>query len=495
MAAARVGGAFWAPALSPPVVGRARRASIESAADWDDAARLPDTPFDPWSALDGCTEWLGAADDPLTALAIAAGVPTTDPASGARRSDADEHALLEGALFGQRWLDPLTGEPCEAEQLVERLAGWRALIDANATIHAAAGMAWWKRDAIGRLIWRGGEPLRHLPGDQAADAIAARPGGVVIWPSRVPIDVLDRARAGELSPVWAEDGFLRSSGLGSDCHPPLSIALDRQRPHFDPAGPSDLEDLLAHGRFDPDLTARAARLRRSIVAGRLGKYGGAATRPAPAERAGPDRPGATRVVLVTGQVSDDLSMRFGAPDIDGNLALLARARRWEDDHATGPVRLLFKAHPDVVRGHREGAVATSRVLAYADEIVDEPTTDLFDRIDAVHVATSLAGFEALLRGRQVHCHGSPFYAGWGLTTDHGPPLPRRGRRLTLDELVAGALILYPRYLDPVTGLPCPVELFVERMIDRSPAPNWLSRLRVIQGRLRRLVGGRLDRRC
>ncbi len=63
-------------------------------------------------------------------------------------------------------------------------------------------------------------------------------------------------------------------------------------------------------------------------------------------------------------------------------------------------------------------------------------------------------------------HGLPFYAGWGLTDD--PGCPRRTRRLTLDELVAGALILYPRYVDPRTGLPCPPEVLVQRLAEGDP---------------------------
>ena len=47
-------------------------------------------------------------------------------------------------------------------------------------------------------------------------------------------------------------------------------------------------------------------------------------------------------------------------------------------------------------------------------------------------------------------YGLPFYAAWGLTTDH-LECPRRQRRLTLEELVCGALMKYPRYLNPATG--------------------------------------------
>jgi capsular polysaccharide export protein len=77
--------------------------------------------------------------------------------------------------------------------------------------------------------------------------------------------------------------------------------------------------------------------------------------------------------------------------------------------------------------------------------------------------TSLLGFEALIRGRRVVTLGAPFYAGWGLTDHRGPALPRRGLHVTLEGLVHAALIDYPRYRDPVTGLPCPVEVAVERL--------------------------------
>jgi capsular polysaccharide export protein len=66
--------------------------------------------------------------------------------------------------------------------------------------------------------------------------------------------------------------------------------------------------------------------------------------------------------------------------------------------------------------------------------------------------TSLTGFEALVRERRVFCYGKPFYAGWGLTTDVvSTPVKRRGRTLSLDALVAAALILYPRYLSRSSG--------------------------------------------
>jgi len=111
---------------------------------------------------------------------------------------------------------------------------------------------------------------------------------------------------------------------------------------------------------------------------------------------------------------------------------------------------------------------------------------LLNQIDEVHTLTSLTGFEALLRNISVSVWGQPFYAGWGLTIDHAPQLPRRGRNLLIEELVAGTLILYPRYIDPLTGLPCTPEVLLDRLADKSlwVLPLW-SRIRRIQGNCRR----------
>ena len=95
-----------------------------------------------------------------------------------------------------------------------------------------------------------------------------------------------------------------------------------------------------------------------------------------------------------------------------------------------------------------------------------------------------------MRGKAVTTHGTPFYAGWCLTTDLRAIPERRGRARTLDELVAATLLLYPRYLDPVTGLPCPPEILIERLRSGTRRENrFLVMLRRTQGNLRRLIFG------
>ena len=97
--------------------------------------------------------------------------------------------------------------------------------------------------------------------------------------------------------------------------------------------------------------------------------------------------------------------------------------------------------------------------------------------------TSLLGFEALLRGKSVTCTGMPFYAGWGLTDDRGLPCARRAARPDLISLVHATLIEYPRYFDPKTNMPCPVEVVIDRLESGDiPKPSrWNRSLAKLQG--------------
>jgi capsular polysaccharide export protein len=215
--------------------------------------------------------------------------------------------------------------------------------------------------------------------------------------------------------------------------------MDERGMYYDATVPSDLEQLLAETSFDPGLRERARVLRERILAAGLTKYNvGQAHWPRPAT--------AKSVVLVAGQVEADASIRLGAPGLRNNMALLKAVRAERPD-----AHLVYKPHPDVVAQLREAGKGEGGAAALCDEIViDAPMDQVLRQVDEVHVLTSLAGFEALLRGKPVVCWGCPFYAGWGLTEDR-EEMPRRVRRLSLDELVAGVLLLYPTYVSRVTG--------------------------------------------
>jgi capsular polysaccharide export protein len=96
--------------------------------------------------------------------------------------------------------------------------------------------------------------------------------------------------------------------------------------------------------------------------------------------------------------------------------------------------------------------------------------------------TSLLGFEALIRGKSVTCLGLPFYCGWGLTRDR-QEVPRRHARPDILGLIHAYLIEYQRYFDPVSRLPCPPEVVVQRLSVAAnlSQPCYLRPLAKIQG--------------
>ena len=231
-----------------------------------------------------------------------------------------------------------------------------------------------------------------------------------------------------------EDGFLRSVGLGADLVRPISWVVDGQGIYYDATRPSDLETILTNVILNDAMRERARQLRLRIVAKGLTKYNvgnGTWQRPN----------GAKKVILVPGQVESDASLAYGAPGERTNMGLLRAVRAANPD-----AWLVYKPHPDVLARLRLAGSEDDEANRWCDEVVAQADMGaMLAAVDEVHVMTSLAGFEALLREKPVVCHGQPFYSGWGLTRDM-LPVARRQRRLTLDELVAGVLMDYPLYL-------------------------------------------------
>ena len=379
-----------------------------------------------------------------------------------RRAAVTLEQLVFAALVRySRYVDTVTGKPVEVEDAMASIALQRDLRRRFEALQplVAVGFSRWKKPFVKRFL--AGHELMF------ANSLEDVPAGAtpVVWGNR-----FDGALSG--AHLRIEDGFLRSSGLGADLIAPMSWVIESQGMYYDARTPSALENLLAQHEFDADLLARAARLRQRIIAEGVSKYnlGGV----------GWQRPDTGRlVVLVPGQVENDASLRFGGCGITTNLALLQAVRAARPD-----AWIIYKPHPDVVSGLRKGTVTADVLDGLVDQLVtDADSMQMLPLVDEVHTMTSLLGFEALLRERPVVCYGHPFYAGWGLTTEH-TPLMRRQRRRTLDELVAAALILYPVYASRRTGAYCSVEQALEELIDwkrqgPSRMPLWRQGLRLV----------------
>jgi len=339
------------------------------------------------------------------------------------------------------WYDPYRDDLCEVEDVIATLAAqsraWREDCDG----WVATGMRLWKRRPLTQFFGSVNAPVFEDDPGKATEKANSLDRPVMVWASK----------ATEVDAARVEDGFLRSKGLGAELTPPLSLVIDDLGIYYDPTRESRMEHLIAASVHLPEgALDRAAKLRKRLIDGKLSKYNLGGTQP--------DLP-AGHSILVPGQVEDDASIRLGAGDVHTNLGLLQAVRRAHPDAV-----IIYKPHPDVEAGLRPGKLEPSKISELADVVAEnaDPIA-LLAEVQEVWTMTSLLGFEALLRDVPTTCLGTPFYCGWGLTNDLGRVPARRRARPTLNGLIHAALIDYPRYFDPVTKQPTPVEVIVDRL--------------------------------
>ncbi len=233
---------------------------------------------------------------------------------------------------------------------------------------------------------------------------------------------------------YMEDAFFHSDGLGSDLVPPRSLVIDDAGLYFDARKPSQLIHILNAINLDALQQQRAQALIQSILVAGLSKYN---LGRAPVMW---QRPQHKQVILVPGQVADDASVILGVKEPMNMQRLLQVVREANPD-----AYIVYKPHPDVLTGNRQGLIDAQASCDCVD--VQADIVSLIEICDEVHTLTSLVGFDALLRGKKVVTYGMPFYAGWGLTYDRAHSIRFRTRVLDLPALVYGVLVEYPIYWD------------------------------------------------
>lgn len=256
--------------------------------------------------------------------------------------------------------------------------------------------------------------------------------------------------------VTVEDAFLRSVLTGRTGEAPTGLIIDRQGVYFDSTCPSDLETLLNEADLRAD--GLDTRSRDGIALMRnldLSKY----------NAFDPSLPvGHDDFVLVIDQTAGDASIRLGGAGPETFHAMLAAARR-ENPGKT----ILIKSHPEVTGHYRRGHFNTSDRDGRT-HLLTSPVSPwrLFEGARRVYCVTSLMGVEAILAGHRPRVFGRAFYSGWGLSDDELPP-ERRQRRLTADELFAGAFLLYPTWYDPYRDALCDFETAATGLAARARA--------------------------
>ncbi len=398
----------------------------------------------------------------------------------ARRAEGRGLDLLDliaaAYLRYSRYADPITRRPMDCLEAVDRLASWRDTLERRRGKVLCVGFTRWKWPIMRRALAASPRDVSFVSFEKLAQADVTAIDRLAVWgmptkPQMVALGAKQRPL------VHVEDGFLRSIGLGSDLTRPASLSIDDLSLYYDATKPTRMERIILETDYTQELVERAERLRVTILEARLTKY----------NIADPDLPDlrdlakGRRVILVPGQVPNDASITYGLVSVPDNTALLAGVRR-ENPEAF----IVYKEHPDLISGNRKGRMEEEAARAHCDLFLEKgPILDLMDQADEVQVISSLSGFEALMRKKQVTCWGMPFYAGWGLTRDK-VTVARRNRQLTLQELVAAALLLYPTYMDTVTLLPALPEEAIARLIERraqgerswgTSAPRWIRQLR------------------
>jgi capsular polysaccharide export protein len=267
---------------------------------------------------------------------------------------------------------------------------------------------------------------------------------IYIWGKKSFKETEEYAKKHSIPILRVEDGFIRSVELGSDLTRPYSLIVDKYGIYFDAAQKSELEEILNNTCFDEQLLDKASEIRDFLAAEHISKYNIGKDEKIDIQT---DK----KIIFVPGQVEDDASIKYGGYGIS-NLKLLKITREKNPQSF-----IIYKPHPDVLAKNRAGVLDEKEVLLYADKIIGSISLDsIFEVCDEVHTITSLVGFEALLRGKKVVTYGMPFYAGWGLSSDMLTN-DRRVRKLSIYELIAGTLILYPRYVSIKNNKLCDIK--------------------------------------
>ncbi len=264
------------------------------------------------------------------------------------------------------------------------------------------------------------------------------------------------ARHRDAPVLRVEDAFLRSLHPGRSGEPTLGLFLDRTGVHFDASGPSDLESLLAtHPLDDPALLNAAKAAKDRMAFAQLSKF--SATDP---NAALPDGP----YVVVIDQAEGDASVTASGADAATFRTMLDEAAATHHD-----LPVLIKSHPETARGHRPGYFGledqTEQIRILADPV---SPWRLFDRAAAVYTVSSGLGAEAIWAGRRPLVFGGPIYAGWGLTEDR-QDFPRRGRKLSAEQLFAAAMILAPTWYDPYHDRLCELDQVISTLSAKASA--------------------------
>ncbi|EDO8316930.1 capsular polysaccharide biosynthesis protein [Campylobacter jejuni] len=380
-----------------------------------------------------------------------------------------EEVFYAAYILYSEYFNPYLNQESNIFDTIQTLAKYKDIEKINSNRLFMLGFTLWKRHFIKPFFNAKDNEIIFLNSLKSLAGYKLKENDkFFIWGKRIDYNTLKstlvkKAQDEDLSNFTpkislTEDGFIRSISLGSDLTRPFSLIIDDKGLYIDPNKASKLEEHLQNEIFDENMLNRAKNIIKILLENRFSKYNGLKH-----ENLKINAKIGQKIILIPAQVEDDASMILGGFGLS-TLDLLKEVRSKNQD-----AYIIFKPHPDVLSGNRVGLKDETLILEFCDEIVKDCSIDSAIKIaDEIHTITSTSGFDALLRAKKVFTYGMPFYAGWGLTKDKHK-CKRRTRKLSLEELVAGALIIYPRYINPKTKTLCEIEVCLDIMLNLQKA--------------------------
>ncbi len=380
-----------------------------------------------------------------------------------------EEVFYAAYILYSEYFNPYLNQESNIFDTIQTLAKYKDIEKINSNRLFMLGITLWKRHFIKPFFNAKDNEIIFLNSLKSLAGYKLKENDkFFIWGKRIDYNTLKstlvkKAQDEDLSNFTpkislTEDGFIRSISLGSDLTRPFSLIIDDKGLYIDPNKASKLEEHLQNEIFDENMLNRAKNIIKILLENRFSKYNGLKH-----ENLKINAKIGQKIILIPAQVEDDASMILGGFGLS-TLDLLKEVRSKNQD-----AYIIFKPHPDVLSGNRVGLKDETLILEFCDEIVKDCSIDSAIKIaDEIHTITSTSGFDALLRAKKVFTYGMPFYAGWGLTKDKHK-CKRRTRKLSLEELVAGALIIYPRYINPKTKTLCEIEVCLDIMLNLQKA--------------------------
>lgn len=325
-------------------------------------------------------------------------------------------------------------------------------------------MSWWVclNYSISKQLIRNVQQFLNIRRYSLLDSLLCRCGIFYGWGRKKSgQEAVVLARKCGTSYVLLEDGFIRSFGLGVDGSPSFSIVKDDIGIYYDATTPSRLERLLDSYNFvsDIELMRSAKSAIWFLVEYDISKYNNVPLvddefllkykmtkeilNQVQDDGVIVQDDKNVKHILIIAQTAGDASLKYGMLDDISTDEIIDAAIEENPD-----AKIYLKIHPDVLSGKKKSDIdvySAKQKCIIIDENVNP--ISLLKYFDKVYTKTSQMGFEALLVGCKCVCFGMPFYAGWGITDDRAI-CARRQKKLSVEEVFAGAYLLYTNYYNP-----------------------------------------------